>query len=942
MLIGREAERARLDDLLDRARRGTSGALVIRGEAGIGKTALLDYALGRANEMTVVHTLGIESEAELGFSALLDVCRPLLGHLGEIPKPHAESLRAALDLGPAVTVDRFAVGAATLGLLAAAAETQPLLVLIDDAHWLDPSSADALLFATRRLQADRVVVLYAVREGEGRPLDTAGLESILLAGLSREAATSLVQAQIEIAPEVAELLYQETGGNPLALIELPGLLSPEQMTGVAPLDDPLPVGSSVERAFARRVAALPTPSRRALLVAAVSLSNALEPLIDALETLGVPATALEPAEDNGLVKLVGEQFEFGHPLVRSAVYQAAPPSERRAAHRALADSLAESDHGLRAWHLAAAALGPDEEIATLLEAVAHRARERNAHAEAAVALERAARLSPDPAMRVARFAQAAEAAWVVADPGRALGLIDAAENGPGGPAERARLLGLRGVIERRTGMYSTARDLLLEAESLIAPESPSEAANILLTAVPVAFWAGDLPAALEMARRLRQLAPRDETASDGIADATLGWILFLSGNADEGTPVLERAAEVMLAPEEPSRFQLYSAAVALSLLEQTAEADVLALRASGMARKEGAPRAVLVALDALTPADVRAGRWELAVAHGEEGLVLARELGHADQHASIAIELAKLDAARGQENRCRERLGECIRLADEHGIVTMRVASQAVLGVLELGLGRSIEAVEQLERVTADVERLGIHDRDLSPHPDLMEALVRSGRRDEAATVLESYAERAPRGTPLWGGALVARGRGMLVEDDDEAEAHFEEALALHARVEDRFQHARTLLAFGERLRRSGHRRNARERLRAAHELLEELGADPWVQRARQELRASGERLRRRESTRVRAADAAGAPDCPSGRGRQDQQGGRGRPFPEPQDRGVPLEPHLPQAGPQLPGRADPTLRVGDAACSDALVGLSAAVPPSPAALRVELVTSSP
>ena len=232
MLIGREAERARLDDLLDRARRGTSGALVIRGEAGIGKTALLDYALGRANEMTVVHTLGIESEAELGFSALLDVCRPLLGHLGEIPEPHAESLRAALDLGPAVTVDRFAVGAATLGLLAAAAETQPLLVLIDDAHWLDPSSADALLFATRRLQADRVVVLYAVREGEGRPLDTAGLESISasgsFAGGGDEPGPS---RQIEIAPEVAELLYQATGGNPLALIELPGLLTPEQIDG---------------------------------------------------------------------------------------------------------------------------------------------------------------------------------------------------------------------------------------------------------------------------------------------------------------------------------------------------------------------------------------------------------------------------------------------------------------------------------------------------------------------------------------------------------------------------------------------------------------------------------------------------------------------------------------------------------------------------------------
>src|ERR671924_123408 len=443
-------------------------------------------------------------------------------------------------------------------------------------------------------------------------------------------------------------------------------------------------------------------------------------------------------------------------------------------HRALADSLArDDDHPLRAWHLAAGALGPDEEIAAALEAVADRARGRNAHPEAAVALEKAARLTPDPAARVRRFAQPAEAAWVVTDSGRTLGLIEAAEDGPAGPSDRARLLALRGVIERRVGLQSTARDLLLEAAALTAKESPREAANILVSATSVTFFAGDLAAAVELARRLRDLAPTDGTELDGRADATLGWILFVSGHADEGRPVLERAVDVLLAAEQ---------------------------------------------------------------------------LGDADQHASISIRLAKIDAARGEDPRCCGRIDECVRRADEHGALTMTAGAKGVLGLLELGVGRYTDAIEQLERVCGEVEGLGLHDRDNSPHPDLVEALVRAGRREAAAEVLDRYAERAREGTPLWGGALVARCRGMLADDDEQADAHFTEALALHGQVEDRFQHARTLLVLGERLRRTRRRRDARSRLREALGHFEELGATPWAERARTELRATGETLRRRES----------------------------------------------------------------------------------------------
>ncbi|HJR94961.1 MAG TPA: AAA family ATPase, partial [Gaiellaceae bacterium] len=373
MLIGREAECARVEELLDRARMGRSGALVIRGEPGIGKTALLDHAAARADGATVVRTSGIESEAELQFSGLLDVCRPLLHRLAELPANQQEALRAVFDLGPAVAADRFAVGAATLGVLAAEADVAPVLVLVDDAQWLDSSSLDALLFATRRLQADRVAVLFAVREGEGASLETRGLDSIEVRGLSLEDAGDLLQ-RADMAADVVERLHEATGGNPLALLELPSVLSQEQLRGEEPLVDPLPAGSSVETAFARRAETLSADSRRALLFAAVSSTGELEPLVAALGSVGVEPAALEVAEDAGLVHLASDRLEFRHPLVRSAVYGVATPSERRAAHRALADALDSAE--ARAWHLAAAAFGPDEEAASALQQAAEQARSR--------------------------------------------------------------------------------------------------------------------------------------------------------------------------------------------------------------------------------------------------------------------------------------------------------------------------------------------------------------------------------------------------------------------------------------------------------------------------------------------------------------------------------------------------------------------------------------
>lgn len=821
---------------------GQSGALVVRGEAGIGKTALLDYAAERATEMTVVRTVGVESEAELEFAALLDVCRPLFGHVGELTERQAGTMRAALGVGPATTLDRFEIGAATLGLLAAAADSSPLLLIVDDAQWVDPSSADALLFATRRLDADRILAVFAARDDDVR-FDAPGLDSIEIRGLSRDAALELLHSRLEITSEVADRLHAATDGNPLALMELPGVLTQEQLVGAAPLDDPLPAGSSVERAFSRRAEDLPADSRTALLVAAVSWSSSLETILPALATLGLEARSLEAAEDAGLVLLSDSTLAFRHPLVRSATYHAAAPSERRAAHRALAHASGNESSDEGAWHLAAAALGPDEEVAAALVAVARRAEARNAHSEAAAALERAARLTPDLDVRASRLLAAAEAAWVVADAARTRGLVDAAEEAGLGDGEQARLLGLRGAIERRVGTQSAARDLFLEAEATIGSSEPAEVADVLVAAASVSFFAGDLTGAVATARRLRELAPRDGSELDGRADTVLGWLLAESGSWDEAAPILERAVELLLAPAEPAQRQLHNAAVALGLLERTAEADELLRRASRLARR-GGPRAVLLALDQLTLSNVQAGRWDLAVADGQEATLLAGQLGDSE-NTNITTQLARIAAARGEDDACRQRVAECVRLAELHGVVTTGATARAVLGLLELGAGRVAEAIEHLEHAGAAVESLGLFDRETSPHPDLVEALLRAGRHADAVDVLGRYADRARRGTPVWGGALVARGRGMLAEDDADAAELFGEALALHARVEDRFQHARTLLAFGERLRRAGLRRDARERLRAAHELFGALGATPWTQRAEQELRASGARLRK-------------------------------------------------------------------------------------------------
>src|SRR4051812_25988009 len=426
MLLDREVERARIDALLDGARNGTSGTLVLCGEPGIGKSALLAWAVERATGFRVLRAKGVESEADLAFSALYELTRPILDHLERLSPPQAAALRGALALAPTSGIDRFSVYAATLGLLAAAAEEHPLLCVIDDAHWLDPASADAVLFAARRLEEEGIAVLIAARADEEQRFLAAGLPTLDVVGLDEQVARDLLASTVDhrLPAGLAERLVTATGGNPLALLELPSVLTRSQLAGRSPIETPLLAGASVERAYRGRLEPLPAATRRALLVAAASDGSELRAIAAATRADG-GIEALEAAELAGLITLGADRLEFRHPLVRAAVYSSATPPERRAAHRALGEALTgERDADRRAWHLAAAAMEPDEEVAAALERSAHSARRRGGPAEDARALERAARLTPDPDVRARRLLDAARALRASGNPGHAIDLLE--------------------------------------------------------------------------------------------------------------------------------------------------------------------------------------------------------------------------------------------------------------------------------------------------------------------------------------------------------------------------------------------------------------------------------------------------------------------------------------------------------------------------------------
>ena len=829
---------------------GRTGALVIRGEAGIGKTALLDYAAARAEDMTVVRALGVESEAQLEFSGLLEVCWPMRDTLDELPDHQADVLRSALGIGPGEEGDRFSVGAATLSLFAASAETNPVCVLVDDAQWLDPASQEALVFAAKRLQADRAALLFGARDGEERPFAAPGIESLALAGLTRVAAAHLLSRAdaTELAPEVADRLFEATHGNPLALMQLPGVLSTEQLAGTASLTDPLPAGSTVERAFARRTEALPESSRRALVVAAVSSSSEADVIVAGLLALGLPAEALEPAEDAGLIRLVDGRLEFRHPLVRSAVFHAAPVSERRSAHRALAEGLAGSARAeTRAWHLAGAALGPDEEAADALAQAAEHARRRGGYAAAAAALERAARLSPNAKLGVERLAAAADAAWRAGRNEAASDLVREALAGPTDGGLRAEALRLHGAIEYFAGNGDGAAEAILEAVALLEHTDPEAAVAAAADAVNALVRVRQPARALEIALKARSLVPEDGGEVDAEATIAVGYAQCFAGSYAEAEPHLRRAVELSKRRTTAASFlQVGRLSAALGWLGRYEEAHGYLAQNVARARDSGAVGSLGPLLVGAAWQGLHSSRLNEAYADGSEALTFAEEFDQPVTAVQALGVLTWVSALRGDESRCRDYGEETQRRAAQFGFRLYGLLASLCFGLLHLGRGDVDQAVAEIEAVARHADDRALYIPGVSPQLELAEASIRGGRTAEAEAMLVAFDGSQLASVPIFR-AQAERCRGLLA-DTDAFEAHFASALELHADAQSPFALARTRLCYGERLRRAGRRVDAREQLRTALETFDRVGAGPWSERVGVELRASGETLRRRES----------------------------------------------------------------------------------------------
>ena len=852
MLIGRERELAVLERLLEGAARQTSASLVFVGDPGIGKTALLEACREAAEErgMTVLRTHGVESEAELAFSGLFELLRPLLDRLAGIPPTQADALSAAFALTrQAPSSDRFAVAAATLSLLAAAAEREPVVVLVDDAQWLDAASGEALAFAARRLRDEPVVILWSIRDGEELRFSLDGIEELRVEGLDPASSLILLEAGGNvIARSVVEQLVAATGGNPLALLELVDLLTARQLAGQEPVE-PLPASRWIERSFGRRVASLDQDTQRALLVAAASETGELGVLARALATLGLSLDALLPGERDGLVQVSEDRLEFRHPLVRSAVYAGADSSERRSAHAAIAAALAGDPHDeRRVWHLAAATVGPDEEVAQGLERVGRRAVGQSYHA-AARAFGRAAAHTEDEQARAVRLFEAARCAYESGDSATAGEELREALALEPEEALRGRLVHLLGRVEIRQAHWArAARMLSREAGQL---ESDPETAALMLTdAAGAAFEAGDRDEAFALIDRAWELAwPRGGFAEVLITLRRADYLAW-SGNVQEPTPLWLRVADVGLRGSESNGEPNLRSSVAEALFSagEDERARAMLLEEIDDLRSATALGRLPQTLILLSLVEARGGQPSAAATAAAEAADLAAALAQPGIEATALGELAWAEAMLGRERDCREHAERAAELvaATARGRATHRGA----LGLMELLSGRPEEAVGQLDWPGRRDARAADPIYPRSTAPVLVEAYARTGRLAEAREELDVFERQAELSGRPGARAAAARCRGFIA-DGDAFGSHYERALELHAQDGNGWERARTHLCYGEALRRSKRRTEAREQLRLAATTFEELGAGTYAERARTELRATGERIRRRDpSTR--------------------------------------------------------------------------------------------
>jgi DNA-binding CsgD family transcriptional regulator len=846
-LYGREPECAAIDRLLEGARRSRSGALVLRAEAGVGKSALLSYARGRGADLRVLQTVGVEPEIELPFAALHQLLRPVFPYLDRIPDVQATALRSALAIAPGDTDNRFVIALAVLSLLAEVATDGPLLCLVDDAHWLDKPSADALSFVARRLDAEGIVMLFAAREGDAHSFPGSGLAEQEVNGLAPDEAELLLVERFgsAIAPETRRVIRESAQGIPLALLEIPMALTPAQRSGRQALPHPIPLGHDLQAILLERVHRLSSSAQLLLLVAAAEGSGEADVILLAAGALGIPSSVLLEAETSGLILANGSALEFRHPILRSAVYQVASLPQRQAVHRALVDTLAgEPNADRRAWHRAALVLAPDDQVADELERTAQRARSRSGHAAAYSALRRAAELTSSDERRARRLASAARAAWNAGRPDEATTLLRAAD--PEADVDTfAELRHIQGEIELSCGTPLQGATLLREGVDRVARSDPRKALQMLLDMAMCANYAGDLGVMSEAGRRAAALQfGRSEPEAplvDLIADVTA----MLQGNDPGARTRLLQALDHLADATEP-RWLIWAGAAA-SRSGAQARHDAFCRRAEAIARQTTAVGSLAMALQRIAWTDLTYGQVAAASIHSAEGLQLAMESGLTNAACFHRAILAWVAAVRGDEATCTSLAEQASATALEHGLGPQNSIAHWAIGLLHLGLGRWEAAATQLEAVSSPAPSTRHSFVALWALPDLVEAAVRADRPDIAEGAATRFAGYAPQGAPDSELALVARCRALVTRPPATREHLLSEALALHERNPRPFSRARTQLLLGEHLRRERRRVEARSRLRAASEIFERLGAVPWEDRARAELRATGETARKRE-----------------------------------------------------------------------------------------------
>lgn len=851
MLVGRETERRMIERLVAGARVGSSGVLLITGEPGIGKTALVDDAVRHADGMRVLRARGTEAEREVPFGGLLQLLRPALDLLDRIPGPQRDALAAALALRPGPPGDRFAVGAATLSMLSRYAETGPLVLVLDDVHLFDRPSAEAVLFAARRLLADPIALLAAARTGESHPLADADLPELHLTGVDLPSARRLLAPSVAssvhgsgIGEDVVAWLHRTVGGNPLALIDLAGDLD---RLGAVPPDAPAPVPAVLAETYSARTAVLGDDVRSALLVAAAEGGD-LAVIARACKTLGVDVAALAGAERAGLVSVEGARVEFRHPLVRSAVYAGADPVWRRTVHSALAEASADPDR--RAWHLSEAVLGTDPVAAAALAETAVRAADRGAYAVAATAYERSARLSPDVDAVPVRLVAAGEAAWYAGLPDRARRLLAEALALDPPVVVQTRADAVRGDIAVKCGSPKQAVEILATAARRIADEDADDAVDLFADAVYASFFLGDTALAVGMGAELDLLLPRTRrpgTRAAGLMARGVTGVMTGSG----GTDRLRRAVRLLAAGDVSNdrRLVLWAVMGPLFLRESGTGRSLIedALKAS---RDRGSIGVLPSLLFLLARDQATTQRWTDAATAYDEAIRLARETGQTTELGISLAGLAWLHAQAGREDECRSAAAEAIWVCTGRKLHLGHGWALFALGDLELGGGAPGDAVQHFERLAGVLETGGILDTDLSPAPELVEAYMRLGRTDEAARLAAEYADRAGAKGQPWALARAHRALG-LTGPDERLDEHFGAALEAHDRTLDVFQTARTRFGYGARLRRARRRVEARGQLREAVTQFDQLGAAAWAELAAAELKATGETARRREPSTV-------------------------------------------------------------------------------------------